>query len=126
MNQRESRNLNQVLTYLIVGTLIGVGFIAISLILIFFFNFSQDWAVFLSYLATLPLSFFFQKKITFKSDGDWIRQGFCFMLVTGFIFLYYHFLQSNVSELNEPLFYLFANWLFISAINFIFYKRLFK
>ena len=68
MNQRESRNLNQVLTYLTVGTLIGVGFIAISLILIFFFNFSQDWAVFLSYLATYT-QFFFQKKISQMETG---------------------------------------------------------
>ena len=112
--------------YLVVGGLIGFFFIGFSTFFINFFHLSSSSAVLASYVITFPISFGFQKHVTFRSRGKWLKQFFLFSTVTLGLILYNSVTSIVFPIFSKSVFSIFINWVFISLINYFFYRKIFR
>ena len=119
-------NSAQLLRYLVVGFSTGLLFFLSAVFLTTDIGISKTYSIFLSYALTTPLSFYFQKKYAFKSEGKWFLHLLAFVLVTVFICFYNLLVITYIFPTHGNNLIILSNWLFICLINYFFYRSIFK
>ena len=115
----------QLLRYIVVGSTTGALFILSSVLFTVRFGMNEVYAIFLSYVLTTPLSFYFQKKYAFRSAGKWVLHITVFFFVTAFICFYNLVVTTYIFSVYKSLVIIFSNWVFICLINYFFYRKIF-
>ena len=118
-------NNTQLLRYIKVGSTTGALFILSSILFTVRFEMNEVYAIFLSYVLTTPLSFYFQKKYAFRSAGKWVLHITVFFFVTAFICFYNLVVTTYIFSVYKSLVIIFSNWVFICLINYFFYRKIF-